>query len=57
MENCFCFFVCLLDWIGVIDKISNLKVNTKETDVLDELSTDLEIEMSALEEALSGVTR
>ncbi len=38
-------------------KISNLKVNTKETDALEELSTDLEIEMSALEEALHNVTR
>lgn len=34
-------------------KISNLKVNTKETEILDELSSDLETEMSALEEALN----
>ncbi|GAK53354.1 chromosome segregation ATPases [Candidatus Moduliflexus flocculans] len=33
-------------------KISNLKVNTQHTDVLDELSSDLQAEMSALEDAL-----
>jgi uncharacterized protein YpuA (DUF1002 family) len=36
-------------------KISNLKVNTKETETLEELSSDLEAEMFALEEALSDV--
>ena len=37
-------------------KISNLKVNTQQTELLDELSSDLESEMSALEEALSEFT-
>jgi hypothetical protein len=37
-------------------KISNLKVNTQKTELLDELSSDLEAEMSALEEALSEFT-
>jgi hypothetical protein len=33
-------------------KISNIKVNTQRTELLDELSSDLETEMTALEEAL-----
>ncbi len=37
-------------------KISNLKVNTQKTELLDELSSDLEVEMSAVEEALSEFT-
>ena len=41
---------------GVLDsmhlKISNLNVNTQKTELLEELSSDLEYEMSALEEAL-----
>lgn len=41
---------------GVLDsmhlKISNLNVNTQKTELLEELSSDLEQEMSALEEAL-----
>ena len=36
-------------------KISNLKVNTQHTDVLDELSFDLQAEMSALEDVLHNV--
>ena len=36
-------------------KISNLKVNTQHTDVLDELSFDLQAEMSALEDVLHTV--
>jgi len=36
-------------------KISNLKVNAQSTDLLDELSSDLEAEMTALEEVLSGL--
>ncbi len=36
-------------------KISNLKVNTQHTNLLDELSTDLQMEMSALEEVLQHV--
>ncbi len=36
-------------------KISNLKVNTQHTDLLDELSTDLQSEMSALEEVLQNM--
>jgi len=37
-------------------KISNLKVNTQKTELLDELSSDLEVEMSALEETLKEFT-
>lgn len=37
-------------------KISNLKVNTQRTDLLEELSSDLEAEMSTLEEALQEVS-
>lgn len=41
---------------GVLDsmhlKISNLNINTQKTELLEELSSDLEQEMSALEEAL-----
>ena len=36
-------------------KISNLKVNTQHTDILDELSSDLQAEMSALEDVLHNV--
>lgn len=36
-------------------KISNLKVNTQHTDMLDELSSDLQAEMSALEDVLHNV--
>jgi len=36
-------------------KISNLKVNTQHTDVLDELTSDLQMEMSALEDVLLHV--
>ncbi|PIE35069.1 hypothetical protein CSA56_05745 [candidate division KSB3 bacterium] len=36
-------------------KISNLKVNAQSTGVLDELSSDLEVEMQALEETLNGL--
>ena len=36
-------------------KVSNLKVNTHETEVLEELSSELEVEVLALEEALSEV--
>ncbi len=46
--------------IGVLEsmhlKISNLKVNTQRTDLLEELSSDIEAEMSALEEALQEVS-
>lgn len=34
-------------------KMSNIKVNAQKTDLLDELSSDLETEMAALEEALA----
>jgi hypothetical protein len=37
-------------------KISNIKVNTQKTELLDELSSDLETEMSALEEALKELS-
>ncbi len=44
---------------GILDsmqlKISNLKVNTQATETLEELSSDLEAEMSALEEALRDI--
>jgi hypothetical protein len=33
-------------------KISNIKVNTQRTELLEDLSSDLETEVSALEEAL-----
>ncbi|MCP4405762.1 MAG: hypothetical protein GY801_51755 [bacterium] len=36
-------------------KVSNLKVNTHETDILDELSSELEDEVLALEEALNDM--
>ncbi len=46
--------------IGVLEsmhlKISNLKVNTQRADLLEELSSDIETEMSALEEALQEVS-
>jgi predicted nucleic acid-binding Zn-ribbon protein len=49
----------LADVTGVLEsmhlKMSNLKVNTQKTDLLEELSSDLELEMSALEEALYDV--
>ena len=37
-------------------KISNLKVNAQKTELLDELSSDLETEMAALEETLQEFT-
>jgi hypothetical protein len=37
-------------------KISNLKVNTQKAELLDELSSDLENEMSALEEVMNEFT-
>lgn len=44
---------------GILDslhlRISNIKVNTQKSDLLDELSSDLEHEMSALEESLREV--
>lgn len=44
---------------GVLDsmhlKISNIKVNTQKTELLDELSSELETEMNALEQALHEV--
>ena len=36
-------------------KVSNLKVNTRESELLDELSSELEDEIQALEEALSEI--
>lgn len=46
--------------IGVLEsmhlKISNLKVNTQRTDLLEELSSDIEAEMAALETALQEVS-
>ena len=36
-------------------KVSNLKVNTHESEILDELSSELEAEVQALEEALNDV--
>jgi hypothetical protein len=46
--------------IGVLEsmhlKISNLNLNMQKTEFLDELSSELETEMSGLEEALSEVT-
>jgi hypothetical protein len=46
--------------IGVLEsmhlKLSNLKVNTQRTDLLEELSSDLEAEMAALEAALQEVS-
>lgn len=54
LENC---KASLQGITGVLEsmqlKISNLKVNTQKTELLDKLSSDLEAEMSALEEALS----
>lgn len=53
LENC---KASLQGITGVLDsmhlKISNLNVNTQKTELLEELSSDLEQEMSALEEAL-----
>ncbi len=50
----------LIGIIGVLEsmhlKISNLKVNTQRADLLEELSSDIEAEMSALEEALQEVS-
>jgi len=37
-------------------KISNIKVNTQRTELLEELSSDIETEMAALEEALQEVS-
>lgn len=57
LENC---KTSLQGITGVLEsmhlKISNLKVNTQKTELLDELSSDLEAEMSMLEEALSELT-
>lgn len=53
LENC---KASLQGITGVLDsmhlKISNLNINTQKTKLLEELSSDLEQEMSALEEAL-----
>ncbi len=57
LENC---KASLQGITGVLDsmhlKISNLNVNTQKTELLEELSSDLEQEMSALEGALQEFT-
>jgi len=57
LENC---NATLKGITGVLEsmhlKISNIKVNTQKTELLEELSSDLEAEMSALEEALNEFT-
>lgn len=54
LENC---KTTLKGITGVLEsmhlKISNIKVNTQKRELLEELSSDLEAEMSALEEALN----
>ena len=57
LENC---KTSLQGITGILEsmhlKISNIRVNTQKTELLDELSSDLEAEMSALEETLSEFT-
>lgn len=57
LENC---KTTLKGITGVLEsmhlKISNIKVNTQKRELLEELSSDLEAEMSALEEALHEFT-
>ncbi len=57
LENC---KTALKGITGVLEsmhlKISNIKVNTQKMELLDELSSDLEAEMSTLEEALHEFT-
>ena len=56
LENC---KTTLKGITGVLEsmhlKMSNIKINTRKTELLEELSSDLEVEMSALEEALNEV--
>ena len=59
-RNLECCKTVLQGITGVLEsmhlKISNIKVNTQKTELLDELSSDLETEMTALEEALREFT-